>query len=48
VADKKRVAGNTGTILPQHFIGVLDFSAVAKASVDIYIYILAGHDGLNG
>ena len=36
MADRKRVAGDTGTILPQHFRGGLDFSAVAKASVDFF------------
>lgn len=45
MAGRKRVPGDTGTILPQHFRGVLDFSAAAKASVDFF---LAGYDWLNG
>jgi len=38
VADRKRVAGDIGMILPQHFRGVLDFSAAAKASVDFFFF----------
>jgi len=40
VADRKRVAGDIGTILPQHFKGVLDFIAAAKAAV-VFIFIFS-------
>jgi hypothetical protein len=49
VGERKRVADDTLTISPQHFRGVLDFDAAAKASVNFFLVLfLAGYDGLNG